>query len=173
MRIINKSMLDTRQVQAPTTENFIKEFKVWFDEQSKKIITFSAAWCSYRNKRLTFDGLNKQDLFDAKLAKILSSIPRVSNNRRDKMIGKLDWQDHNANLKATLQRIEDNWQMHLHSHIFTGEDLRSSPDTIHKQYKDADHRWPERTHIVPTNATLPVMLHLQRFKPVWLTPSDN
>ena len=34
-------------------------------------------------------------------------IPRVMDNHVDIMIGGVDWQDHNANLEATLKRIED------------------------------------------------------------------
>ena len=40
-------------------------------------------------------------------------IPRVTNKHDDIMIGGVDWQDHNANLEATLKRIEDrNLTMH-------------------------------------------------------------
>jgi hypothetical protein len=70
-------------------------------------MTFSTPWGNYRYKRLAFGGLNSQDFFDAEIAKIISSIPRVLNNRDDIMIGGLDWKDHNKNLQAVLQRIED------------------------------------------------------------------
>jgi hypothetical protein len=51
------------------------------------------------HKRLAFGGLNSQDLFDAEIAKIISGIPRVLNNRDDIMIGGLDWKDHNKTFK--------------------------------------------------------------------------
>ena len=34
-------------------------------------------------------------------------IPRVMDNHVDIVIGGVDWKDHNANLEATLKRIED------------------------------------------------------------------
>jgi hypothetical protein len=121
--LVNKSMMRTLQLQAPITEDFIREFKgckffsklglnhgyhqFSLDEQSQQIMTFSTPWGNYRYKRLAFGGLNGQDLFDAEIAKIISGIPRVLNNRDDIMIGRLDWKDRNKNLQAVLQRIED------------------------------------------------------------------
>ena len=77
------------------------------------------------------------------MAKIVSGIPRVLNNRDEIMIGGIDWQDHNANLKPTLQRIEDHnhtlrkeecefgqTTMDFHGHTFTAVGLRPSPDKI-------------------------------------------
>ena len=123
LRLVSKSTMRTLQVQAPITEDFIREFKgckvfskldlnhgydqFSLDEQSRKIMTFSTPWGNYRYKRLAFDGLNSQDLFDTEMAKIISGIPRVLNNRDDIMIGDLDRQDHDANLQVILQRIED------------------------------------------------------------------
>ena len=96
LRLVNKSMLRTRQVQAPISEDFITEFKgckifskldlnhgyhqFTLDEESRRIMTFSTPWGNYRYKRLAFGGLNSQDLFDAEIAKIISGIPRVLNN---------------------------------------------------------------------------------------------
>ena len=91
LRVVNKSMLRTRQVQAPITEDFIREFKdckifskldlnhgyhqFALDDESRRIMTFSTPWGNYRYKRLAFGGLNSQDLFDAEIAKIISGIP--------------------------------------------------------------------------------------------------
>ena len=159
LRLVNKSMMRTRQVQAPITEDFIREFKgckvfskldlnhgyhqFSLDEQSRRIMTFSTPWGNYRYKRLAFGRLNSQDLFDAEIAKIISGIPRVLNNRDDIMIGGLDWKDHNKNLQAVLQRIEDHnltlrkekcefgkTSMTFHGHMFTTEGLKPSPDKI-------------------------------------------
>ena len=159
LRLVNQSMLRTRQVQAPITEDFIREFKgckvfskldlnhgyhqFSLDDESRKIMTFSTPWGNYRYKRLAFGGLNSQDLFDAEIAKIISGIPRVLNNRDDIMIAGVDWNDHNANLRAVLQRIEDHnltlrqekcefgkSTMNFHGHLFTAEGLEPSPDKI-------------------------------------------
>ena len=59
------------------------------------------------------------------------------------MIGGVDWQEHNANLEATLKRIEDHnltlrkekcefgkTTMEFHGHTFTSEGLRPSSDKI-------------------------------------------
>ena len=59
------------------------------------------------------------------------------------MIGGLDWKDHNKNLQAVLQRIEDHnltlrkekcefgkTSMTFHGHMFTTEGLKPSPDKI-------------------------------------------
>ncbi|KAK3745369.1 hypothetical protein QZH41_001398 [Actinostola sp. cb2023] len=70
LRLVNKSMLRTRQVQAPITEDFITEFKgckifskldlnhgyhqFALDEESRRIMTFSTPWGNYRYKRLAF-----------------------------------------------------------------------------------------------------------------------
>ena len=105
-------------------------------------MTFSTPWGTYRYKRLAFGGLNSQELFDAEIAKI-SGILRVLNNRDDNMIGGLDWKDHNENLQAVFQRIEDHnltlrkekcefgkTSMTFHGHMFTAEGLKPSPDKI-------------------------------------------
>ena len=104
-------------------------------------MTFSTPWDNYRFKRLAFGGPNSQDLFDAEVAKIISGIPRVLNNRDDIMIGGLDLNDHNENLQAVLQRIEDHnrtlrkekyefgkTSMTFHGHMFTADGLKPSPD---------------------------------------------
>ena len=70
LRTLNKSMLRTRQVQAPITEDFITEI------------------------------FNSQDLFDNEMAKILSGIPKTLNNRDDIMIGGVDLADHDKNVKT-------------------------------------------------------------------------
>ena len=59
------------------------------------------------------------------------------------MIGGLDWEDHNTNLRAVLQRIEDHnltlrkekcefgkTMMNFHGHMFTAERLKPSPDKV-------------------------------------------
>ena len=106
-------------------------------------MTFSTPWGNYRYKRLAFGGLNSKDFFDTEIAKIISGIPRVLNNRDDIMIGNLDWHDHDANLQAILQRTEDHnltlrkekceygkTAMNFHGHMFTAEGLRPSPKKI-------------------------------------------
>ena len=159
LRLVNKSMLRTRQVQAPITEDFITEFKgcmifskldlnhgyhqFTLDEESRRIMTFSTPWGNYRYKRLAFGGLNSQDLFDAEIAKIISGIPRTLNNRDDIMVGGMDWTDHNTNLNALLQRIEDHnltlrkekcefgkSTLNFHGHLFTQDGLKHSPEKI-------------------------------------------
>ena len=159
LRLLNKSMLRTRQVQAPSTDDFIQEFKdckifrkldlnhgyhqFVLDEKSRQIMTFSTPWGNYRYKRLAFGGLNSQDLFDVEIAKIISGIPRVLNNRDDIMVGGVDWKDHNANLRMLLQRIEDHnltlrrekcefgkTTFNFHGHLFTTNGLKPSADKI-------------------------------------------
>ena len=159
LRVVNKSMLRTRQVQAPITEDFIREFKDYkifskldlnhgyhqfaLDDESRRIMTFSTPWGNYRYKCLAFGGLNSQDLFDAEIAKIISGIPRVLNNRDDIMIGGQNWEDHNKNLKMLLQRIEDHnltlrrekcefgkHTLNFHGHLFIADGLKRSPDKI-------------------------------------------
>ena len=121
LRILNQSMSRTRQVQAPITEDSVNEFKdctifsktdlnhgyhqFTLDKESRKVMTFSTPWGNYRYKRLAFGGINSQDLFDAEISKIISGIPRVLNNRDDIMVGGRDWNDHNRNLEALLQRL--------------------------------------------------------------------
>lgn len=122
LKLVNKSMLRTRQLQAPIMEDFIQELKncnifskldlnhgyhqFVLDEESRQIMAFSTLWGNYRYKQLAFGGLNSQDLFDAEI-KIISGIRRVLNNRDDNMVRGLDWKDHNANLRMLLQRLED------------------------------------------------------------------
>ena len=116
-------MLRTRNIQAPITEDFVKEFrdcKVFskldlnhgyhqfcLDPESRKTMTFSTPWGNYRYKRLAFGGVNGQDLFDAEISKIISGIPKVLNNRDDIMTGGRDWDEHNKSLAQLLQRLED------------------------------------------------------------------
>ena len=156
LRVLNKSMERTCQVQAPITEDFIAMFKdckvfskldvnhgyhqFTLDEPSRKLVTFSTPWGNYQYKRLAFGGVNSQDLFDGEMSKITSRIPKVLNNRDDILVGGNNWDDHNANLSALLQRLE----MHnitlreekcefgkniieFHSHLFTETGLKPSP----------------------------------------------
>ena len=152
-------MLRTRQVQAPTTEDFIREFKdckifskldlnhgyhqFVLDEESRRIMTFSNPRGNYRYKGLAFGGLNSQDLFDAEIAKIISGIPRVLNTRDDTMVGGVDWKDHNADLRMLLQRIEDHnltlrrekcefgkTTLNFHGHLFTTDGLKPSANKM-------------------------------------------
>ena len=148
LRTVNKSMLRTRQVQAPITEDFIREFKgckvfskldlnhgyhqFALDAESRRIMTFSTPWGNYRYKRLAFGGLNSQDLFDAEIAKVISGIPRV-NNRDDIMIGGLDWEDHNNNLRMLLQRIEDHNLTLREEKCEFGKTTLTSTDTCSQQ----------------------------------------
>ncbi|XP_068684306.1 uncharacterized protein [Montipora foliosa] len=159
LRVLNKSMQRTRQVQAPITEDFIttfKDCKVFskldmnhgyhqfpLDEESRKLMTFSSPWGNYRYKRLAFGGVNSQDLFDTEMSKIISGIPRVLNNRDDIMVGGVDWDDHNANLTALLQRLDTHnltlrkekcefgkSMIDFHGHLFTAEGLKPSPSKV-------------------------------------------
>ena len=69
----------------------------------ERIMTFSTPWANYRYKRLAFGGKNSQDLFDAKIAKVISGIPHVLNNWDDIMVGGKDWEEHNENLETLLE----------------------------------------------------------------------
>ena len=106
-------------------------------------MTFSTPWGNYRYKRLAFGGKNSQDLFDAEIAKIISGIPHVLNNRDDIMVGGRDWEDHNRNLETLLERLAAHnitlrkekcefgqTSLEFHGHQFTSEGLRPSPSKI-------------------------------------------
>ena len=94
-----------------------------------------------------------------KMAKILSGIPRVLNNRDEIMIRGIDWQDHNANLKPTLPRIED------HNHTLRKEKCEFGQTTMdfHGHTLTADGLRP---FVLPTNASLPIAIYWQLFKPL-------
>ena len=113
------------------------------NHQGIKLMTFSTPWGNYRYKRLAFGGVYSQDLFDGEVRKIISGIPKVLNNRDDILVGGNNWDDHNANLSALLQRLE----MHnitlrkekcefgkniidLHGHLFTENGLKPSPNKV-------------------------------------------
>ena len=159
LRLLNKSMLRTRNVQAPITEDFVTVFRdckifskldlnhgyhqFCLDPESRKTMTFSTPWGNYRYKRLAFGGVNSQDLFDAEISKIISGIPKVLNNRDDIMIGGRDWDEHNKSLAQLLQRLEDHnltlrrekcefgkASIDFHGHLFTQEGLKPSPTKI-------------------------------------------
>ena len=159
LRILNQSMSRTRQVQAPITEDFVNEFKdctvfskidlshgyhqFALNEESRKIMTFATPWGNYRYKRLAFGGKNSQDLFDAEIAKIISGVPRVLNNRDDIMVGGRDWEEHNQNLETLLERLTAHnltlrkekcefgqTSIEFHGHYFTNEGLCPSPGKI-------------------------------------------
>ena len=159
LRLLNKSMLRTRNVQAPITEDFVTVFRdcmvfskldlnhgyhqFCLDPESRKTMT-STPWGNYRYKRLAFGGVNSQDLFDAEINKIISGIPKVLNNRDDIMIGGRDCDEHNKSLAQLLQRLEDHnltlrrekcefgkASINFHGHLFTQEGLKPSPTKIH------------------------------------------
>ena len=159
LHLLNKSMLRTRNVQAPITEDFVTEFrdcKVFskldlnhgyhqfcLDPESRKTMTFSTPWGNYRYKRLAFGGVNSQDLFDAEISKVISGTPKALNNRDDIMIGGRDWDEHNKCLAQLLQRLEDHnltlrrekcefgkASIDFHGHLFTQEGLKPSPTKI-------------------------------------------
>ena len=152
-------MARTRHVQSPITEDFVNEFKdctvfskiylnhgyhqFALDEESRMIMTFSTPWGNYRYKRLAFGGKNSQDLFDAEIAKIISGITHVLNNRDDIMVGGKDWEEHNRNLETLLERLSIHnitlrkekcefarTSLEFHGHYFTSEGLRPSPNKI-------------------------------------------
>ena len=158
-RILNQSMSRTRNVQTPITEDFVDTFKdstvfskidlnhgyhqFALDEESRKIMTFSTPWGNYRYKRLAFGGKNSKDLFDAEIAKIISGIPHVLNNRDDIMVGGKDWEDHNQNLETLLERLTvhnitlrrekcefGQTSLEFRGHQFTSEGLRPSPSKV-------------------------------------------
>ena len=151
-------MSRTRNVQTPITEDFVDTFKdctvfskidlnhgyhqFALDEESRKIMTFSTPWANYRYKRLAFGGKNSQDLFDAEIAKIISGIPHVLDNRDD-MIGGKDWEKHNQNLETLLERLTvhnitlrrekcefGQTSLEFHGHQFASEGSRPSPNKV-------------------------------------------
>ncbi len=106
-------------------------------------MTFATPWGNYRYKRLAFGGKNSQDLFDAEIAKIISGIPRVLNNRDDIMVGGRDWEEHNQNLETLLERLTVHnltlrkekcefcqTSIEFHGHYFTNEGPCPSPGKI-------------------------------------------
>ncbi len=159
LRTLNKSMLRTRQVQAPITEDFITAFRdcsifskldmnhgyhqFVIDPQSRQAMTFSTPWGNYRYTRLAFGGINSQDLFDNEMAKILSGIPKTLNNRDDIMIGGVDLADHDKNLKTVLEKLKDHnltlrqekcefrkSTLEFHGHLFTAKGLKPSASKV-------------------------------------------
>ena len=85
------------------------------------------------------------------MRKIISGIPKVLNNRDDILVDGNNWDDHNANLSALLQRLE----MHnitlrkekcefgkniidLHGHLFTENGLKPSPNKV-KAVRECKH----------------------------------
>ncbi|CAB3986704.1 Hypothetical predicted protein [Paramuricea clavata] len=159
LQILNQSMARTRHVQSPITEDFVNEFKdctvfskidlnhgyhqFALDEESRKIMTFSTPWGNYRYKRLAFGGKNSEDLFDAEIAKIISGIPHVLNNRDDIIVGGKDWEEHNRNLETLFARLAihnitlrkekcefGRTSLEFHGHYFTSEGLRPSRNKI-------------------------------------------
>ena len=151
-------MLLTRHIQAPISEDFITAFKgcnifskldlnhgyhqFVIDPQSRQAMRFSTPWGNYRYKRLAFGGVNSQDLFDSKMAKILLGIPKTLNNL-DIMIGGVDLVDHDKNLKMVLKRLKDHnltlrqekcefrkSTLEFHGQLFTAEGLKPSASKI-------------------------------------------
>lgn len=152
LRLVNKSMLRTRQVQAPITEDFITEFKgcmifskldlnrgyhqFTLHEESRRIMTFTTPWGIYRYERRAFGGRNSQDLFDAKIAKIISGIPRTliakkcprkNGYVKKKMAKRIE--AHNLTLRREKWEF-GNSTLKFHGHLFTQEGLKPSPDKI-------------------------------------------
>lgn len=105
LQVLNKSIQHTQQVQAPITEDFITTFKDC-EVFSKLDMNHGYHQFPLDDKPLAFGGVNSQDLFDTEMSKIISGITRVLNNRDDIMVGRVDSDDHNANLTALLQRFE-------------------------------------------------------------------
>jgi hypothetical protein len=106
-------------------------------------MTFSTPWENYGYKRLAFGGKNSQDLFYAEIAKIISGIPHVLNNRDDIMVGGKDWEEHNRNLEILFERLTihnitlrkekcefGRTSLEFHGHYFTSEGLRPSTNNI-------------------------------------------
>ena len=105
-------------------------------------MTFATRWGNYRYRRLAFGGKNSQDLFDAEIAKIISGIPRVLNNRDDIVVGGRDWEEHKQNLQTlldlqlTTSRFKKKkcecgqTSMEFHGHYFTNKGLCPSLSRI-------------------------------------------
>ena len=170
LRLVNKSMLRTRQVQAPITEDFITEFK--------RCTVFSKlhlnhAWLSpipYRRPVSknhdvlhTMGQLSIQETpktYSTRKSQRLYPVSREcwTCNRDNIMIGGLDWEDHNTNLRAVLQRIEDHNLTLRKEKCEFGKTMMNFPtDTCSPQkdwsqartrsepYKNAHHRRPKKS----------------------------
>ena len=123
MRIPNKVMMRSRNVQAPLVEDFAHKFsdckvfskldlrqgyhQLMLSEESRKLATFSTPWGNYRPKRLVFGAKSSQDVFDETMYRIFGNIQRCLNQRDDILIGGRDLEEHNKVLEEVLQKATD------------------------------------------------------------------
>ena len=97
----------------------------------------------------------------------------------------MDWTDHNTNLNALLQRIEDHnltlrkekcefgkSTLNFHGHLFTQDGLKPSPDKI-KAVQDCQPPRNKGTYFIPTNAGILITVHKQILKQVRTTATAN
>ena len=87
---------------------------------------------NYRYKHLAFEGINSQDLFDAEMAKILSGAPKTLNNRDEIMVGGVNQEDHDRNLKMVLQRLKDHNLTLGREKCEFGRNFRISWSSVHR-----------------------------------------
>jgi hypothetical protein len=149
----------SRVIQTPIVEDFIHRFhdhSIWtkmdlrqgyhqlaLDPGSRAVATFATPWGNYRPKRLVFGAKASQDLFDETMQRIFGDIPRCLNQRDDLLIGARNWSEHNATLKAVLQRADDYGitlnktkcefgqpELELYGYRFSQQGLTPTPDKV-------------------------------------------
>ena len=202
LRILNQSMSRKRNVQTPSTEDFVNTFKAGtvlskidlnhgyhqfaLDEESRKIMTFSTPWGNYRFKRLAFGGKNSRDLFDAEIAKIISGIPHVLNNRDDIMVGGKDWEEHNQNLETLLERLTvhnitlrrekcefGQTSLEFHGHQFISEGLRPSPSKVRAIQETEETEDQRRACIIHPNDCISVPIYRKFLQQIRTAETDD
>ena len=95
LQVLNKAMQHTRHVQAPITEDFITTFK---DCKVFSNLDMNHGYHQFALDkdilkslgRLTSGGINSQDLFDTKIARLFLEYQGVFNNRDDILVGDIN-----------------------------------------------------------------------------------
>ena len=77
------------------------------DEDSRQITTFATHVGLFRYKRLLFGVKAASEIFQNVIATVLQDIPGVRNLSDDIIVFGSNQQEHDTNLKKTLQRLQD------------------------------------------------------------------
>jgi len=83
-------------------------FQMVLSEQSRDLTTFLTHVGRFRFKRLPMGLRSSSEVFQKKIAEILSGIPGVVNMMDDCLVGGRSIQEHDERLRQVLQRFKDN-----------------------------------------------------------------
>ena len=140
--------------------------KLEIDEDSRQITTFATYVGLFRFKRLLFGVNATSEIFQNAIATVLHDIPGVRNLSDDIIVFSSNQQEHDTNLKKTLQRLQDvGARLNRQKCIFSAPELTFFGHVFGRSGMTAN---PEKTNTI-LNAPAPTNIAELRYIPAYAT----